>query len=156
MILGVGIVFCTSPSCVRAPRAAAQYSEVPQWIQGDWTGIVDDPGVTSREIWLPTGGDSIVGLGLQIEGGDTTFREDMVLHYRPTLQLAVIGVNEGGPTIFEQDEVGDSSFTVINLENPFPTHIRYWRSGDTLCARVFKEETSLSFAFLPSAMTGDR
>lgn len=65
-------------------------------------------------------------------------------------ELQVTGVNEN-PTLFIIEEMNEHSFTAVNLENEFPTHISYSFVNDTLKAQVFNKELSVDFKFLKSA-----
>ncbi|OUS11153.1 hypothetical protein A9Q93_11810 [Nonlabens dokdonensis] len=59
----------------------------------------------------------------------------------------VSGVNES-PTLFEKGEMASKSFTAVNFQNEFPTHIRYSLLNDTIIANVSNKSMSITYEFV--------
>jgi hypothetical protein len=125
------------------------------WIIGSWERIDDKPSKKTFEQWNATIDGKYIGYGHTIENGDTIFQENMVIKADINLKqtsknpyvLEVSGVNEN-PTIFRIEEMNEHSFTAVNLENEFPTHITYKIKNDTLIAQVSNKEMSIDFKFV--------
>ncbi|PRP67754.1 DUF6265 family protein [Nonlabens agnitus] len=126
-----------------------------RWLIGDWQRINDEEGKITYEKWLPTHAGIYLGHGYTLAQNDTVFQERLAL--KPVGKsdranfknwaLEVTGVNEE-PTVFRLQDYTDSSFTVVNLKNEFPTHIKYYIQQDTLKAIVRNAEWSIDFAFV--------
>ena len=126
-----------------------------KWLAGKWQRLDDKPGNTTFEKWNITIDGKYIGHGYTLRDLDTVFKERLVIKPKSKLAnnnndpwvLQVTGVNES-PTIFEIKESTDYSFTAVNLENEFPTHINYAIVNDSLKAQVYNDEMSIYFTFI--------
>lgn len=118
------------------------------WLIGDWQRLNDTNDKTTFEHWKTADSFHLTGLGYTLQQSDTIFKEDLVLYFKEkNWILEVTGVNES-PTLFTIEKFTDSSFTAVNLENEFPTHIQYTIHQDTLKAAVSNKEFEVVFNFM--------
>ncbi|GAL73922.1 hypothetical protein JCM19275_2769 [Nonlabens ulvanivorans] len=143
------LTICSLVSCKR------DFSKGPQlsWLQGKWQRVDDRDGRSTFENWRMQIDGSLLGHGFTLEENDTVFEEKLAIKPLNILVkndnrwvLQVTGVNEF-PTIFEIKEFTSKSFTAVNLENEFPTHIKYSIINDSLKAQVYSDQMSIDYTF---------
>jgi len=125
-----------------------------KWLIGSWERVDDQVGRKTFEKWNPTMDGIYIGHGYTLKDRDTVFQEYLTIKPTSILSkendtpwiLEVTGVNEQ-PTIFNIEKYDDSSFTAVNLENEFPTHIEYSIINDSLKARVYNTNHEIIFTF---------
>ncbi|AGC76536.1 putative lipoprotein [Nonlabens dokdonensis DSW-6] len=121
------------------------------WLEGNWQRVNDKEGLKTYEYWEQDVNQDYLaysGIGFTLQEKDTVFKEDLqILFEDKHWNLVVTGVNEN-PTVFKIEEFTEDSFTAVNLQNEFPTHIRYSLENDTLKASVSKDSTAIGFHFI--------
>ncbi|WP_124979134.1 DUF6265 family protein [Nonlabens xiamenensis] len=132
-------------SCKESSEPLDTYS----WMLGRYQRVGDQPDQETYERWYPTIDGKLQGYGWTLHHGDTVFYEEMLINSYKSGQmyLEVKGVNET-PTVFEIIESSHQEFTAVNLDNEFPTHINYFKSGDTLKASISNTDSRLEFDFI--------
>ncbi|WP_405378475.1 DUF6265 family protein [Nonlabens sp. Asnod3-A02] len=125
------------------------------WLSGSWSRVEEAGENKTYEKWIPTINGNYNGHGFTLHKKDTVFEE--FLSIKPLSKLSkgkesswvliVTGVNEE-PTIFNIEDTTVNSFTAVNLENEFPTHIRYSYKNDTLKALVSNDSLHIDFKFI--------
>ena len=110
---------------------------------GNWQRLGEKEGKQTYEYWNA----DLKGLGFTLQNKDRTFKEILSIQkINDTVRLVVEGVNEN-PTHFTFTKQTDSSFVCENLNNEFPTHIKYWKKDNQLKAEVWNKEFSIDFTF---------
>ncbi|MBF4983978.1 hypothetical protein FNJ87_06400 [Nonlabens mediterrranea] len=143
------LTICSLVSCKR------EFSKGPQlnWLQGKWQRVDDQLGRSTFENWRMQIDGTYLGHGFTLAENDTVFEEKLAI--KPLNKLVkndnrwvfqVTSVNESS-TIFMIKESTNNSFTAVNLENEFPTHIRYTFINDSLKAVVYNDKKSINFTF---------
>jgi len=125
------------------------------WLIGQWQRIDDEPGRKTFENWSLNDIGHYTGYGYTLQENDTVFEEQLAIKPENKTSksadnswiLEVTGVNQS-PTIFKVEQWDMDSFTAVNLDNEFPTHIKYAISKDTLNALVSNEEMNIEFTFI--------
>lgn len=151
-VLLITLAFILFISCKNDSKNTIKFD----WLAGSWERLNETDGKTTFEKWIPTiDGKRINGHGYTLQQNDTIFEEILVIKQKDLLSkneddlwiLEVTGVNEK-PTIFYIKECTHNSFTAVNLQNEFPTHIKYSRNKDTLNAEVYNDDYSIDFNFI--------
>ncbi|GAB7257759.1 hypothetical protein [uncultured Polaribacter sp.] len=115
----------------------------PSFLIGKWIRLEKPDTTITYETWHK----NFKGEGITLKGKDTTFYEEMeIIKVKDTLFLKVIGVNEIA-TLFKFTEQTDTSFTCENLENEFPTKIKYYKDNKLLKAIVSNNDFKIDFIF---------
>lgn len=121
------------------------------WLEGDWQRVNVKEELKTYEFWKQDSNiDDLTysGIGFTLQEKDTVFKEDLIIYFEEKhWNLVVTGVNEI-PTVFKIEEFTNSSFTAVNLQNEFPTHIKYFINKDTLNAVVYKDSLHIEFKFI--------
>ncbi len=117
--------------------------EKQSFLIGNWQRLGEKEGKQTYEYWNA----DFKGLGFTLQNKDTVFKEVLsIQEINDTLRLVMEGVNEN-PTHFTFTKQTDSSFVCENLNNEFPTHIKYWKKDNQLKAEVWNKEFSIDFTF---------
>lgn len=117
------------------------------WILGNWIRINDQSETTTQEKWEKFSDTEYLGHGYVVKS-DTIVWEVYIKLYKTNNEwsIDVSGVYEE-PTKFILPECTDSFFIAENLENDFPTHIKYFKEGNLLTTKVYNREQEKDFEF---------
>ena len=144
------ILLSVSISCENKNESKQDFNAINNidWLMGDWVRINDKPNKKTSEYWNKISNTEYTGLGITLEGADTTFREDLkIVHNDKHWVYEVRGVNEN-MTPFVFTEITESSFVCENEKNEFPKIISYKRVKDTLFAKISADDVSIEFNFI--------
>ena len=121
---------------VSAGPAAAQASlDRLAWLGGCWQS--EGGNRTTVEMWMPPAGGLMVGASRTVAGGQARGYEHLRIRTDGDHIVYTAIPSDQAETDFRSVAVGDSGFTVENLEHDFPQRITYRRTGpDGLMARV--------------------
>lgn len=156
LIVAIIISLFTLVSCTDEQASNEKHNETNQtltpknfdWLEGNWIRTNDEEESQTYESWMKVDDIQYLGYGTTIENGDTVFSESILLHQLNEKWLfEVTGIGEEKPTIFQITEIGQLGFTCVNLENEFPTHIKYTGNEDSLTAVVSNTKMELEFTF---------
>ncbi|AQS95073.1 hypothetical protein BXQ17_13720 [Polaribacter sp. BM10] len=115
----------------------------PSFLIGKWIRVEKADSTLTLETWHK----NFTGEGITLKDKDTTFYEQMeIINLKDTLYLKVVGVNETA-TLFKFTKQTDTSFICENLENEFPTKIKYYLENKLLKAEVSNNDFKIDFAF---------
>ncbi len=118
-----------------------------EWLLGSWLRTNDQEGNLTYEHWKKNSDTEYTGLGCTLHKGDTIFKEQLKLYRADDMwKLEVSGVNEN-PTSFLMISHTESSFECENKNNEFPKNIAYSMQDDLLYARIFDDDTEITFLF---------
>lgn len=103
------------------------------WMSGYWLSC--DDGREVSETWSDPRGDLMVGHGVTVAGGRTSFEALRIARHDGGLAYMA---QPGGapPTVFPAVETGDRRVVFENPGHDFPRRIAYAREGDVLTARI--------------------
>jgi hypothetical protein len=126
-------VTLAQPSPVAAVPAPADVAQLA-WLSGAWEGEQD--GMCMEERWTPPRGGTLLGVHRDVKGGRTVSFE--FLRIEASAHGLVYHASPQGrpPTPFRAVETGARRVVFENREHDFPQRILYWRTGDTLHARI--------------------
>lgn len=114
------------------------------WMSGYWLSC--EEGREVSETWSDPRGDLMVGHGLTVAGGRTSFEALRIAgHDGGLAYMAQPGGSSA--TVFPAVEVGDRRAVFENPGHDFPRRIAYARDGDIMIARVEGEVDGRSRAF---------
>ena len=117
------------------------------WLIGSWLRNNDQESNLTYEHWIKNSDTEYTGLGCTLHKGDTVFKEHLsLIRTGDNWMLEVSGVNEN-PTPFLMISHTESSFECENKQNEFPKNIAYSMEDDLLYARIFDEDTEITFLF---------
>jgi hypothetical protein len=117
------------------------------WLIGSWLRANDQEGNLTYEHWIKNSGTEYTGLGCTLHKGDTIFKEHLrLIRTGENWNLEVSGVNET-PTLFLMTRHAENSFECENKNNEFPKNIAYSLHDSLLYARVFDNDTEITFIF---------
>lgn len=143
------ILFILFVSCQNTkPKENIIKAENMDWILGNWIRI-NDKEIKSQtfEDWTKISNTEYKGHGYVKQNESIVWEEHIRLFQENNEWIfEVTGVNET-PTNFKIVDLTDTSFTSENLENDFPTHIKYYKEYDLLKAKVYDNEQEIDFEF---------
>jgi hypothetical protein len=117
------------PSAAGAPAATL---EAMSWLEGCWTGAVNER--EFREQWSPPRGGMMLGLGHTVHQGKTQSHEFLRLETRPDGIYYVALPSDQRPAAFKLVGTAvddkDAVFTFENPEHDFPQRIQYRRGTE--------------------------
>lgn len=145
------ITFLSCSFCLSAQPSevtADDFSKL-QWLEGIWSRTDVKPGNSAREIWTKSSADEYTGLGVSMEGHDTTFVERLRIEVKDGSIFYVADVPENPqPVYFRFTSLADSAFACENPDHDFPKKISYVLEGSMLTATISGDGKEISFAFL--------
>jgi hypothetical protein len=125
-----------------------------RWLVGTWEK--NDSSFTSVENWEMVSsieGDTVlIGLGYQVENGDTLFKEKLSIRCIKD-SLYYVAMPEGSlPTLFLITKIENRSFTAENHNHDFPETIYYDSPGEstlkaTVSGRIRAKVREINFAW---------
>lgn len=97
-----------------------------EWILGKWNRTNVRQGTTATETWTKVSNELIKGIGLSMQGNDTTFVEQLRIEVKDNHLYYVADVKENAsPTYFKITSITDSGFVSENPAHDFPKVISY-------------------------------
>lgn len=117
------------------------------WLLGSWQREDLPPNRTAFESW-ETSGEAMAGIGISLNGLDTTFVERLHIMSKDGNYYYVADVIENkAPTYFKMTEISSTSFVAENPQHDFPKRITYSRDGQTLYAEISDGSKAKRFKF---------
>lgn len=118
-----------------------------EWLVGKWKRIGMDPGKEAYEVWSRAG-DRLIGTGMSMKNGDTTFIEKLSIQLVDSEFYYVADVSQNPePTQFKIDEIRSGYFKSSNPSHDFPKEIKYELKGDQLIAEISGDDGAIPFIF---------
>jgi len=118
------------------------------WLQGNWKRTNTKPGRSGFESWEKVSVNEYKGLGVSMQGKDTTFQENLQLVIKDGHIYYVADVAENKePTYFKITAISNDGFTCENPEHDYPKKIVYQRNGQQLKVTISGGEKSSEFLF---------
>lgn len=133
------------------PDLTSEMSSTFDWLIGSWERSNSQQGVETYELWNKVNNTFYKGIGVTLEGGDsTTSMESMDLVFEDdSWRVKVMSLGDSIGVVFNIETFTDKEFTAINMENDFPTHIHYKAIKDEIIATIWTGKDSILFEFVP-------
>lgn len=113
-----------------------QFKEL-EWITGQWNRTNVRAGRLATETWKKASKTSYNGIGVTVEGNDTTFVEKLSIEIKGDKIYYIADVSQNQePTYFEITEITEKGFVSRNPDHDFPKMISYSLKGDELTAVI--------------------
>lgn len=118
------------------------------WLEGTWKRQNVSPGKAAYETWEKTT-DGLDGLGVSMQGNDTTFVEQLSILSKDGELYYVANVSSNGaPTYFRIISASQNGFIAENPQHDFPKKIEYSLEGKKLTAIISAGEKAIGFVFV--------
>jgi len=116
------------------------------WLSGYWTS--SENGTEAEELWTNGSGYMMLGIHRDVYANKSASFENLriVQTKEGIFYIASPGGRPG--TTFNMTIISDQKVVFENLENDFPQRIIYFRSGDTLTARIESEAGDKSMEWI--------
>lgn len=119
-----------------------------EWLVGTWSRTNIKPGKSSHERWQKTNEFELHGIGVTMQGKDTTFVEKITILIKDSNIYYVADVPENEkPVYFKLTEISTTGFTCENPEHDFPKKISYQLNGIDLKAQISGDGKSIDYLF---------
>ncbi len=119
------------------------------WLEGTWERTNVKPGTYAHERWEKTSTSSWEGLGVAMQGNDTTFIEKLRIIKKDSSIYYEADVPENTrQVLFQFTKLDKGGFTCENPEHDFPKKIRYLREKDKLIVQISGDGKSIDFLFI--------
>jgi hypothetical protein len=146
------LCFCGVLSCQSVEnRLMNSKTEIKDfnWLIGNWKRTNNSEGEQTYENWTKKSEEEYHGHGFTMADLDTLWQESMILIYEEyNWHLKITSIEHKISTVFKLNQTDSISFTCINLDNEFPTHIKYSRNGDSLIANIWADSIEVPFEFI--------
>jgi hypothetical protein len=118
------------------------------WLEGVWTRSDVKPGRTAHESWQKISASEWKGIGVNINGTDTTFVEKLKLVIKEDNIYYVADLAENKePVYFKLTAITNNSFVCENPQHDFPKKIFYQKNGDKMKATISGDGKSFDYSF---------
>jgi len=118
------------------------------WLVGTWNGVNTKPGKSSHERWERTSEFELRGVGVSMQGNDTTFVEKITILIKDNSIYYVADVRENEkPVFFKLIDITKTGFVCENPEHDFPKRISYQVNGRDLKAQISGDGKSIDYFF---------
>ena len=118
------------------------------WLVGTWNRTNAKPGRSGVEQWKQTQPEELRGIGVNLQGADTTFVEKLRIVIKDNTIVYVADVPENQkPVYFKLTEITGSSFVCENPEHDFPKKITYQLNGNKLNAKISGDGKEIDYLF---------
>ncbi len=118
------------------------------WLVGTWNRTNAKPGRSGVEQWKQTQPKELRGIGVNLQGADTTFVEKLRIVIKDNTIVYVADVPENQkPVYFKLTEITGSSFVCENPEHDFPKKITYQLNGNKLNAKISGDGKEIDYLF---------
>ncbi len=125
-----------------------EYFKKLSWLSGTWNRTNVKPGQSGLEKWEQTSVFELRGLGISLQGQDTTFVEKLRIVTKDNTIVYVADVPENQkPVYFKLIHITDTSFVCENPDHDFPKKITYQLDGKILKAQVSGDGKAIDFLF---------
>src|SRR4051812_11087000 len=105
------------------------------WLEGLWTRTNAKPGGMASESWKKGNGNEWIGIGVSLNGRDTSFVEKLKILVKGNSIYYVADVAENKePVYFKFTELTNNGFVCENPAHDFPKRISYKKDGNNLKA----------------------
>jgi len=129
------------------PETSINFKKL-EWLIGTWNRTNVKPGKSSNERWEKTNKFELRGIGVAMQGKDTTFVEKITILIRDNNIYYVADVPENEkPVFFKLIEISDTGFVCENPEHDFPKKISYSLKGTDLKAQISGDGKSIDYLF---------
>jgi len=119
-----------------------------EWLVGTWNRTNAKPGKSSHERWEKTNELELRGVGVSMQGKDTTFVEKITILIKDNNIYYVADVPENKePVLFEATSLSPTSVTFENPKHDFPKKISYELDGSKLKATISGDGKSIDYLF---------
>lgn len=118
------------------------------WLVGTWNRTNAKPGRSGVEQWKQTQSLELRGIGVNLQGTDTTFVEKLRIIIKDNSIVYVADVPENQkPVYFKLTEITENSFVCENPEHDFPKKISYQLEGNKLKAQISGDGKAIDYFF---------
>lgn len=141
------LLFCMGigAACIAQP-AEGDLSQF-DWLAGKWKRTGMSPGKEAYEVWVK-GEDQLMGQGISMKDGDTTFVEKLRIKQMEGEIYYVADVPQNPePTLFKVTEIREGYFRCTNPQHDFPKEITYELKEEQLTATISGDGKSIPFVF---------
>jgi hypothetical protein len=119
-----------------------------EWLVGTWNRTNVKPGKVGYEHWKKTSEFELRGMGVSMQGKDTTFVEKITILIKDNNIYYVADVRENEkPVYFKLTEINTTGFVCENPEHDFPKKISYQLQGTDLKAQISGDGKSMDYLF---------
>ena len=119
-----------------------------EWLLGTWNRTNAKPGKSAHERWEKTNVFELRGIGVSMQGKDTTFVEKITILIKDNNIYYVADVPENKkPVYFKLVEISNSGFVCENPEHDFPKKISYQLNGVELKAQISGDGKAIDYLF---------
>ncbi len=118
------------------------------WLEGKWERVMNNSNQSGFEEW-EWSDDSLKGLGMTIQQGDTVFVEKLSIERKNDNWYYVADVAQNAePIYFKMTEIYDTGFVSENPDHDFPKKIEYQMMNDgELNVMISGDGRSVPFMF---------
>lgn len=104
-----------------------------EWLSGEWNRTNVRQGQTASETWIKVSEYVYEGIGVSMNGSDTTFIEKLKIAVKDDAIFYMADVKENAtPTYFKITQLSKTGFSSENPEHDFPKAINYQLKHKTL------------------------
>ena len=118
------------------------------WLVGTWDRTNAKPGHSGHERWEQVSTNEVRGLGVNLQGKDTTFIEKLRIIIKDDNLYYVVDAQENEkPVYFKLTQITDVGFVCENPEHDFPKKITYQLNGNKLNAKISGGGKEIDYLF---------
>ncbi|MCW3465176.1 DUF6265 family protein [Chitinophaga nivalis] len=129
-------------------QAAASDFPKLHWLTGTWKKTNNKPGRSGSEQWEHSTPAALKGIGIRLQGKDTTFTEKLALLVKDDSIYYVADVPENkAPIYFKVTAIHPNGFTCENPQHDFPKKIVYEIAGKHLKVTTSGDGKTALFLF---------
>ena len=141
--------FASLFSCAQGkPTSVTNQLKKMEWLLGTWARTNSKPGKTSFETWSKKNDNEWTGVGVTLQGRDTSFVEKLRIVIEKGHLYYVADVPENKKLVyFEMTAVTADGFVCENPTHDFPKKISYKMDGNVLRARISDSSKGIDYVF---------
>ena len=144
-LLVIVLILSISPTFAQVSSDLKKLS----WLEGKWERTNTKPGKKGFEVWNRISSSELKGLGVSLNGSDTSFVEKIKIIVKDGAAYYVADVPENKKEVFFKfTEFTDRGFVCENAEHDFPKKISYQKDGDKLKAVISGDGKSIEYLFV--------
>jgi hypothetical protein len=119
-----------------------------EWLVGTWNRTNVKSGKAGYENWKKPSEFELRGMGVSMQGKDTTFVEKITILIKDNNIYYVADVRENEkPVYFKLTDISNTGFVCENPEHDFPKKISYQLQGIDLKAQISGDGKSMDYLF---------
>jgi hypothetical protein len=141
------LIIVTISFAQKTNEASANFKKL-EWLVGTWSRTNVKPGKVGHEHWRKQSESELRGMGVSMQGKDTTFVEKISILIKDNNIYYVADVRENEkPVYFKLTEISNTGFVCENPEHDFPKKISYQLNGTDLKAQISGGGKSMDYLF---------